>query len=1053
MTENYSFFFKRHVSQFLVICLFMLFPFIQANAQEKKPSVYLENDSTLQYTPDSLGNRIPDFSFCGYQASNIPIPDIPVKIRVTPQPGDDTKRIQAAIDYISNLPLDANGFRGTVYLEKGTFEIAGSLHIRTSGVVLRGSGKGEDGTILLASGVDRATLIRIVGASDRKMSEPVQLESKYFPVNSTELSFPKNHPFHIGDHVIVNRPSTKEWLAKLGTDKIGIYVDYHLTKWDPGDFDINWDRTVVGVTPTTITLDVPITNALNPKYGGGNVAGYLWEGRISNVGVENLRCASTFNEANPKDENHRWMAITMDNVRDVWVRRVTAEHFASSAVAVWETASRVTVEDCKSLTPVSEEGNFRRYSFHTLGQQVLFQRCYAQHGYHDFSVGFSTPGPNAFVQCYSYMPLHFSGAIGGWASGVLFDKVTVDGGNISFAYRDVDGQGGGWSAANSVCWQCRAAQLHLPNPPTAQNWAFGMWAQGYGNGNHEESDSFIKPESLFYSQLEARSGEKSEELKKLRIYHSTSTSAPLPEYAAEMSERSKTPDVTMNEWIDQMIDKYPIQSDLNNIKTIEEVGFKIPEKEAEKDSTFHLKNGWLVIGGHVATGRINRTSMWRGSTRPSALAHPTPNLVRFVPGRIGRGLTDDLDTLVNDMLDNQVIAINHYPALWYERRRDDHARTVRADADVWTPFYEQPFSRSGLGQAADRLSKYDLNLWNTWYWLRLKQFANMADEKGLLLIQDHYLQHNIIEEGAHWMDYPWRSLNNINNLGFAEPPHFAGDKRIYMADEFYDTNNPVRKKYHQQYIQKCLGNFRDNANTIHDLGAEYTGPLHFAQFWLDEIAKWEKINGKNVLVMLPGTKDVQDAILNDPVRSAEVDLIHVLQWHYRSDGSLYAPEGGESLAGRQYARIIDPGKVTFEQVYRAVYEFHQKYPEKGIIYTSRGVELGNWASFMAGGSLSDIPPIANDRFLIDAAAMTSLPNQNPKNAQWILGQQGTGYILFAKTGQVNIDLSDDKTNYVLRWINPKTGEIIQPKSRIKGGSLTQRQVPFEGAGVAWLSKK
>ncbi|MCB0545928.1 MAG: hypothetical protein KDC70_20550, partial [Saprospiraceae bacterium] len=169
-------------------------------------------------------------------------------------------------------------------------------------------------------------------------------------------------------------------------------------------------------------------------------------------------------------------------------------------------------------------------------------------------------------------------------------------------------------------------------------------------------------------------------------------------------------------------------------------------------------------------------------TRPSYLKNPPPNLVRFVPGRIGRGLTDDLDTLVADLQSQDVIGMMHFPALWYERRRDDHGRAMQADADVWTPFFEQPFSRSGQGEAYDRLSKYDLNQWNYWYWHRLRRYAGLADQNGLLLIQEHYLQHNIIEEGAHWADYPWRSANNINQLGFPEPVAYAGDKRVYMAE-------------------------------------------------------------------------------------------------------------------------------------------------------------------------------------------------------------------------------------------------------------------------------
>ena len=48
----------------------------------------------------------------------------------------------------------------------------------------------------------------------------------------------------------------------------------------------------------------------------------------------------------------------------------------------------------------------------------------------------------------------------------------------------------------------------------------------------------------------------------------------------------------------------------------------------------------------------------------------------------------------------------------------------------------------------------------------------------------------------------------------------------------------------------------------------------FVQFWLDVIAEWEQENGK-VLVDLAVNKDVQDAILKDPMRSRIVDIIDI----------------------------------------------------------------------------------------------------------------------------------------------------------------------------------
>ncbi|MEI7423274.1 MAG: DUF6298 domain-containing protein [Prolixibacteraceae bacterium] len=1047
--------FKLKISKLIPVFIFLTGFAINGTAHFKttpNSPVHITDEGKLVYKSNEKGDRIPDFSFCGYGSSEMPIPDVPIRVIVRPLKGDATSRIQSAIDYVSSLPLEKNGFRGAVLLEKGIFEIAGSLKISVSGVVLRGSGCLKDGTTLLGTGGDRATVLRIAGTNNRKTEKPLQLAEKYFPVNSTTLIFKNGHSFQVGDEVIVNRPSTKEWLEKLGTDKIGLWVDYTLTTWTPGDFDLNWYRKVVAISPESITLDVPLTTSIDPLYGGGSVAKYNWPGRIKNTGVENLRFDSSYDPKNEKDENHRWMAITLDNVSDSWVRRVFAEHFVSSAVAVWETASRITVEDCKSLAPVGEMGNFRRYSFQTLGQQVLFQRCYAEYGYHAYSVGFTTPGPNAFVQCLSYAPISFSGAIGGWADGILFDKMTIDGGIISLAYRDVDGQGGGWSAANSLCWQCRAAQIHLPAPPTAQNWAYASWAQGYGDGHHELPHTFVKPESFFYAQLEARTGKPAKETEKILVYHSSETTAPAIEAAAEMSRRSKMPDVTMVQWIDSMIHKYPLKQDLSAAKKIEDTGFTVVKKSVQKAAPVGLKNGWLVRDGSVITGRRDRTSLWKGSTRPSDLARPAANLVRFVPGRVGRGLTDDLDTLAADMLRNKVAVMQNFPALWYERRRDDHARTRRADAEVWAPFYEQPFSRSGKGEAYDRLSKYDLTKWNSWYWLRLGQFANLADQKGLIFLQEHYLQHNIIEEGAHWADYPWRTANNINNPGFVENPPYAGDKRVFMAVEFYDTTNVTLKKLHRNYIRKSLDNFKDNSNIIHHLGMEYTGTVHFVQFWLDVIGQWERENKKHVLVMLPGTKDVQDAILNDPKRSGLVDIIDVVQWQYRTDGSLYAPKGGVSLAERQYSRIEEVGETSFDQIYRAVHEFHLKYPGKAIAYNRRGARFADWAVFMGGGSLASLPQFKDARFLKEATEMSSLTMRGQQSKVYTLGKAGTGYIIFSESKNLSIDLDNDHNNYNLHWINPATGEIQSAEIRVTGGVKTTITAPFEGPVVAWLLK-
>ena len=113
-----------------------------------------------------------------------------------------------------------------------------------------------------------------------------------------------------------------------------------------------------------------------------------------------------------------------------------------------------------------------------LGQQTLFQRCYSEQGIHDFAAGYCAAGPNAFVQCDSYESFGFSGSIDAWACGLLFDVVNIDGHNLSFKNLGQDKNGAGWNTANSLFWQCTAAEIECYAPAKdAMNRAYGCWAQ------------------------------------------------------------------------------------------------------------------------------------------------------------------------------------------------------------------------------------------------------------------------------------------------------------------------------------------------------------------------------------------------------------------------------------------------------------------------------------------------------------------------------------------------------------------------------------------------
>lgn len=1045
--------FDSKISKCLLTRALLLFFLVGSlNAQNSFPTITKDKAGKVVRTKDNLGNEIPDFSFAGYRSGEFAIPTIAVKAFVPNISNDATTTIQAAVDYVATLKPDANGFRGAVLLDKGTYKVSGVINLNVSGIILRGSGSGNNGTLILGTGTKREAIVTISGMNNRILKDKYQVADAFTPLGSTAISLKNSTTIKKGDRVLINTPITQKWIDSLGMKDFGGETGW--IGWKKDDFVIRADREVTEVKGNKITIDAPLTNALDEKLSQSEVVIYTWAGRINNIGVENLTLKSDFDSTNPKDEQHRWYGISIQNVENAWVRQVNFEQFAGGAVSILKSAKKITVEDCVSLNPVSEIAAFRRNTFYTEGQQTLFQRCYSEYGYNDFAVGgYATAGPNVFLQCQSYLPYSFSGSIGSWATGMLFDVVLIDGNALSFKNKEQDARGLGWNAANSVIWESSASKIENYSPPTADNWAFGVWAQWAGNGHWTDVNNHITPRSLYYALLEQRLGKLPMPAQILELGTEPSSS-PTIEQAAILTAESYKKQTTLKEWINQAATRNPIAIDFAKAKRFSEV--KTASKATEAIlGKITIKNGLLITDKGLLSGETIDVPWWRGSLRDSEISKARPHISRFAPGQYGLGYTDNLSETVQFLVDNNKVALDHNYGLWYEQRMADHERTRRMDADVWAPFYEQPFDRTGQGTAWDHLSKYDLTRFNTWYWDRLKTFAELAAQHNKILMNEQYFQHNILEAGAHWASSPWRPANNINNTGLPEPPPYMGDKRIFIAEQFYDIKNENIKKLHQGFIEKSLDNFKDNANVLQLTSAEYTGPLTFMQFWLDVVANYEKTHQNESKIVLSATKDVQDAILNDAARAAVVDVIDIRYWYYKEDGSLYASEGGKNLAPRQHARQMKAGKETDAQVYRAVREYRDKYTDKAVIYNTPGANRFGWAVVMAGGSLPALPKIAIPGFYESLANMKPAQEENYNSAIWTLKNNGESYLFFVqKANKITVDLSNDKGIFEVFWINPENGNQIA-KENINGKSVHNLAVPGgkENKIVAYIKKK
>ncbi len=118
----------------LLFCFTLCLSLLElCRAQDQLPTVQTEGG--LRFASDSRGNRLPDYAYCGYRASDEPLPDVPTRLLIEPSGEDDTQRLQAALEELSSMPADPNGWHGALELAPGEFSVSGSIALESDGIV------------------------------------------------------------------------------------------------------------------------------------------------------------------------------------------------------------------------------------------------------------------------------------------------------------------------------------------------------------------------------------------------------------------------------------------------------------------------------------------------------------------------------------------------------------------------------------------------------------------------------------------------------------------------------------------------------------------------------------------------------------------------------------------------------------------------------------------------------------------------------------------------------------------------------------------------------
>ena len=502
--------------------------------------VEINQNGRLTYYQDFLGNQIADFSYAGFNNSMEPIPNIEAVMVLDPVEGDNTAHIQNAINEIESMDLNLEGYRGALLLNAGIYEVSGTLRIDKSGVVLRGVGDGSDATsntIIYATGnspPNRSVIV--VGSGDVNLwgnnfpqphiniiSDTVKAGQRRFQIEDPSL-------VDVGDNIIIGHPCTEEWLQSInygGTHSgEGDWVPGVDIPWEVNSTPIYYNRNIIAIDGNTVTVDAPVFNTLVRSLSQSYL--YVWDqdGLVKNVGVENLR-VDIENEGGV-DEDHAESGIVLFGVEDAWVTKSTVLHFIKSGFMTGM-ATRVTIDSCNALDPISIIEGGKRYNFNLYhySQLVLIKNSHASNGRHHYiSNGTSTTSGCVFLDCTSSGAYSSSEGHRRWSQGLLFDNhQELDGPRpgynprlLGLYNRGYYGTSHGWASVNSVAWNCDVldGDIIIQRPPSGQNFAIGCSGARVTGGRPPapfvEPEGYIEnsntpglePRSLFLAQLDQR---------------------------------------------------------------------------------------------------------------------------------------------------------------------------------------------------------------------------------------------------------------------------------------------------------------------------------------------------------------------------------------------------------------------------------------------------------------------------------------------------------------------------------------------------------------------
>ncbi len=369
--------------------------------------------------------------------------------------------------------------------------------------------------------------------------------------------------------------------------------------------------------------------------------------------------------------------------------------------------------------------------------------------------------------------------------------------------------------------------------------------------------------------------------------------------------------------------------------------------------------------------------------------------------------------------------------------------------------------------------RYDLDQWNEEYWSRFANCLKWCEERDIIVQIEVWDRFDYSKE--QWQASPWRPNNNINYTvvssglknDYPQPAHRDEQPFFHSVEgmPLYTEELVAVRKYQERMVDKMLSIALKHPNVLFCMDNETSTPVAWGEGWMKRITDAARKAGTTVYV----TDMFNDGY--EPHRSAKVQ-------HAIATPDLYTFIDLSQVNSRvfneeHWNRFIyaikrleeNPRPLNLTKIYSdGETNWGSGTPKDGVERFWRsligGAAMCRFHRDGAGLGSNDIAKacIAAARKLEthiklwDIAPHMELLADRDTDEAYLAAKPGTAYALyFTDGGEVTLDLSQHKGDFVLKWINICTGEY-GGEDTLNGGMPVSITVPGEGGWVAVITR-